>query len=153
MCKRVLAGICLISVALLGQTTVHQLKDVTRVYVGTFGDAFGADLIRSKVIAHLVKSHRIEVVENEEQADAILTGAGQVTSSHFYSASATTTNASAQGGTRYQATAGIRLLSKDSKILWADDATNGRFYRSATSNIADKITKSLLKAIAEDEKR
>jgi hypothetical protein len=136
MCNRVFAGICLISVALLGQTTVHQLKDVKRVYVGTFGEAFGADVIRSKVIAHLVKSHQIDVVENEEQADAILTGAGQV----------------APGGRGYQATAGIRLLSKNSKILWADDATNGHFARSATSNIADKIAKNLLKAIIEDEK-
>ena len=149
-----IASFCLLFATgmILAEDGVQHLRDVKRVYVGSFGDAVGADVIRNKVIAHLVKSGRIEVVEKAEQADSILTGAGQVSESHFYNANATTTQGSAHGGTQYHATAGVRLLNKDSKILWADDTSNGMFARSASSSIADKITKKLLKAIEEDGK-
>jgi hypothetical protein len=128
---------------LIAQTSVQRLRDVKKVYVGSFGDAFAADVIRNKLISHLVKSGRVEVVENPDQADAILTGASQVTD-------AAATESNTHGGRTYHATAGVRLLNRDSKILWADDTTNGIFARSVTSSIADKIAKKLLKAIAED---
>ena len=155
MLNRILPALCLLCsfMPLSAQSGVQRLQDIKRVYVGFFGDGDGADLVRNKIIGHLVKSKRIEVVENEDQADAILTGAAQVTKSKYYSATATTTSASANGGTKYHATAGVRLLSQDSRILWADDTSNGLLARSASSSLADKISKKLLKAIDEDGKR
>lgn len=154
MRNALIAPFCLLfgAVLILAENGVQHLRDVKTVYVGSFGDALGADVIRNKLISHLVKSGRIEVVEKEDQADAILTGAGQVTENHVFDASATATQASTHGGTRYHATAGVTLLSRDSKILWADDTSNGMFARSAMSSIADKIAKKLLKAIEEDGK-
>lgn len=137
---------------ILAEGGVQHLRDVKKVYVGSFGDSAGADVIRNKLISHLVKSGRIEVVEKEDQADAILTGAGQISENHVFNASSTATGGSAHGSTHYHATAGVRLLSRDSKILWADDTSNGMFALSASSSLADKIAKRLLKAIAEDAK-
>lgn len=153
--RRVIEGLCLFlsSVLVQAQSGVQRLQDVKKLYVGSLGDSEGSDLIRSKIISHLVKSGRIEVVENENQADAILTGASKVAQRAYYNANATTTNANANAGTRYDATAGVRLLNKDSRILWADDTSNGMFARSVTSSIADKISKDLLKAIAADAKK
>ncbi len=140
-----IASICLPVAAgpVLAEEGVQHLRDVKKVYVGSFGDAFAADVIRSKLISHLVKSGRVEVFENPDQADTILTGASQVTD-------AAVTESNTHGGRTYHATAGVRLLNRDSKILWADDTSNRPFFvGNVTSNVADKI---FLKAIEEDGK-
>jgi hypothetical protein len=134
------------------QENPQRLQDVRKIYVDTFGNGDGADVIRSKVITRLVKAGRFEVVQSAEQADAVLTGASQVSKTSHYSASANGQYGNASGGTRYHATAGIQLLSKDQRILWADDASNGAFSRSASSSLADHIVKDLLKAISKEEK-
>ena len=87
-----------------------------------------------------------------ESADAILTGAGELSKSEYYSANANSSNANASGGTGYHATAGVRLINKEKKILWADQASNGMFSGSVSSSVADKIVKALFKAIDKDKK-
>ena len=134
---------CVFFGTLVAQRSVERVQDIKTIYVGSFGEGPGSDLIRNKVIARLVKSGRVEVVENPESADAILTGVGELSKSTYYSANATTTNASAAGGTRYHATSAARVLNRQQKILWADEASNGMFYRSATSSVADKLVKTL----------
>jgi len=133
------------------QGRVEHLRDVKKVYVGSFGNEFGADVIRNKLISHPVKSGRIEVVEKEEQADAILTGAGQVSANHVFNASSSATGGSAHGSTHDHATAGVRLLNRESKILWADDTSSGMFARSASSGLADKLLNAFSRRTAEDE--
>jgi hypothetical protein len=54
------------------ESATLRLRDVKTVYVGSFGNGPGADLIRAKVITDLVKSGRLEVAESPENADAIL---------------------------------------------------------------------------------
>ena len=155
MRRRIAAVLCVAaSLGLLcAQDAVQRLQDVKKVYVGSFGDGPGSELIRSKVISRLVKSNRVEVVEVPDQADAILTGVGELSKTTYYNANATSTNANASGGTRYNATAGARLLNKQQKILWADEASTGFFYRSASSSVADKIVKNLLKAMSQGGKK
>jgi len=140
------------TVPLLAEGEAKRLQDVKTIFVGSFGDGPGGELIRSKVVSYLVKSKRIDVVESVDSADAILTGAGELSKSEYYSANANSTNANASGGTRYHATAGVRLINKEKKILWADEASNGMFYRSASSSVADKIVKALFKAIDKETK-
>src|SRR6266699_528276 len=128
----------------------HRLQDVRRIYVDSFGAGDGADVIRSKIITRLVKAGRFEVVQSADHTDAVLTGASLVSKTAHYSANANGQYANASGGTRYHATAGVQLVSKDQKILWADDTSNGAFSRSASSSLADRIVKDLLKSIAQD---
>jgi Lipopolysaccharide-assembly len=131
---------------------VQRLQDVHRIYVDSFGTGDGADVIRSKVITRLVKAGRFEIVQSADQADAVLTGASQVSKTAHYSANTNGQYGNASGGTRYHATAGVQLVSKDQKILWADDTSNGAFSRSASSSLADRIVKNLLKAISKEAK-
>jgi hypothetical protein len=135
------------------QAAVPQLRDVKKIYVGSFGDGDGSNVIRNKVITYLVKSHQIDVVEDSASADAVLVGAGQVTKHEYYSATTTNGKVTAGGGSSDHATAGVRLVSKDQRILWADDVSNSVLASNATSSIADRISKNLLKAIAQDAKR
>ncbi len=138
---------------LCAQDAVQRLQDVKKVYVGSFGDGPGSELIRSKLISRLAKSNRVEVVEVPDQADAVLTGVGELSTTAYYNANSTDTNATASGGTRYHATAGVRLVNKQQKILWADEASNGLFFRSASSSLADKIVKNLLRAMSQGDKK
>jgi hypothetical protein len=132
--------------------TVKQIQDVKSIYVASFGDGDGSELIRSKIISRLVKSGKVTVVETPDHADAILTGVGELSKTTHYNASATPTSANASGGSKYHATAGARLLGRDQRILWADEASTGFFYRSASSSVADKIVKNLLKAMSSSKK-
>jgi len=125
----------------------QELQSIHKIFVGSFCNGEDADLIRSKVITRLVKSGKIEVVQSAEQADAMLTGGGSISKSTYYHASSTDGTGNASGGTKYHATAGVQLISKDQKILWADDTSNGFFSRSASSSLADNIVKHLLKAM------
>jgi hypothetical protein len=143
----------LIFCGLIGaQEGAPRLQDVRRIYVDSFGTGDGADVIRSKIITRLVKAGRFDVVQSADQADAVLTGASQVSKTAHYSANANGQYANASGGTRYHATAGVQLVSKDQKILWADDTSNGAFSRSASSSLADRIVKDLVKAISKEAK-
>jgi hypothetical protein len=133
--------------------TVQQIQDIKSIYVGSFGDGDGSELIRSKIISRLVKSGNVAVVETPDHADAILTGVGELSRTTDYSASATANSANASGGSKYHATAGARLLSRDQRILWTDEASTRFFYRSASSSVADKIVKNLLKAMSPPKKK
>jgi hypothetical protein len=134
------------------QEGAPRLQDVRKIYVDAFGTGDGAEVIRSKIISRLVKAGRFEVVQSANQADAVLTGASQLSKTAHYSANANGQYANASGGTRYHATAGVQLVTKDQKILWADDTSNGAFSRSASSSLADRIVKDLLKAISKEAK-
>jgi hypothetical protein len=152
MVKRILPGCIFLLSTLLGQTPPHQLQDVHKIFVDSFGDAEHADLVRSKVISKLVRAGRFEIVTSADQADAILTGVSQVSASQSYHASATPQYASSSGGTRYHASAGVQLIGRDQQIIWADDASNSLLSRSATSSLAERIVKDLNKALSKDIK-
>jgi hypothetical protein len=95
-----------------------SLREVRAVYVGSFGNAQGADLIREKVINRLVKSGKVSVVQEPESADAILIGVAEIVRDLRYSASVDQYGGAASGGTRYDATLVVRLIGKGKKILW-----------------------------------
>ena len=109
------------------QTRAQRLRDIKTVYVGSFGDGEGPELIRSKIITCLVKSKQFDVLENSAAADAVLTGVSSVA-------------------------AGVRLLNREQKILWADDPSNRAFSRSVSSSVAERVCQNLLKATAQDYK-
>ena len=101
-----------------------------------------ADMVRAKLISHLVK-HGLTVVESEEKADAILTGDGLMQGS---------TNE--YGHTHYRLHAGMRLVSKAETVIWADDVASGRFAQSASSSFAENVAKSIEDALsAKSEKQ
>ena len=136
------------------QPLAQQLRDVKKIYVGSFGEGESSNLIRAKVISALVKSHQIDVMEDAAPADATLLGAGQVTKEDSFAAvTGADGKVNASGGTIDRATAGVRLVAKDQRILWVDDVSNSVWSSNATSSIADRICKDLLKAMAEDAKR
>ncbi len=141
-------SICTLQIS--AQSALH-ISEVRKVYVDSLGKGDGAELIREKLKATLIRSGGLIVVESPEAADATLTGVGETTAFETYQASSTAQSAYASGGTSYHANLSVRLVSKTGENLWADTATPAFFgSRSVSSNVANKVAKDLLKAIQKD---
>jgi hypothetical protein len=111
-----------------------QLKDVHTVYVDSFGSDEGADVIRSKIISRLAQDGRVEVVLDRDRADATLTGGGTIRDRN--------------------STAGIQLVDRESRIIWAGEVSSRASIRQGSShNLAEDIVNDLLKAITKARKR
>lgn len=99
------------------------------IYITPIGDNDTGRLIREKLVSELAPHFMI--LEAGDQADLILTGSN-------------ITNVIQQGGlTRYRITAMARLLDRDSHVLWSTTVTNAVLARSATGDVAKKITAAL----------
>jgi hypothetical protein len=154
MLGRLLAASCLLLAPrpMPAQEPVLRLQDVHKLYVESFGSGEAAEVIRSKVIAQLVKSGRFEAVQSQDQADATLVGSSQVTSAERSGTNVIGGTVIANSGTVFHATAGVRLVTKNQKILWADDASGRGSSARASSSLADRIVKDLLKDLSKKEK-
>lgn len=136
----------LVFCGLLSAQGAQRLQDVHRIYVDSFDEGDAADAMRSKIVAQLGKARRFELVESADQADAVLNGASQIVK-------LAKGNQHAPGGERYHAKADVRLFGKDQSVLWMDDPSTGAAsHFTATSNLAERIVKDLLKATAADAK-
>ncbi|MGB6194342.1 MAG: hypothetical protein WBF42_17890 [Terracidiphilus sp.] len=111
------------------------MKVFVNPLVGSNADL--ANMVTAKLISHLVK-HEISVVESVDDADAVLNLSGLIQ---------TSTGEYGQMHVRLQA--GVRLVSKDGAVLWADDVRSSRYAESASSSFAENVAKNLEKALAE----
>jgi hypothetical protein len=123
----------------------QSVADVRTIFVDSLGDGEGPSVIRDKIINRLASSARFQVVLERDKADSILTGSGDVARTDRYN--------NGSGGTRWDATVVVRLITKDQRILWAYETKNNRFARSASSSVADHIVKDLLKAASPLKKK
>lgn len=110
------------------------LSLVRRIYVGTFGTAESADLVKEKVRIRLINSGRFEVVEDSASADAILTGSAGVDVS------------TDEGTTDYKGIGLLRLvLVQSKKTVWAHEYRRGRcFHCSVSTRVANQMVDQLL---------
>jgi hypothetical protein len=118
---------------------------VKTIFVDSLGRGEWSAIIRDKIINRLVASGRFQVVFDSDKTDATLTGSGDVSKTDSYD--------NGSGGTRWDATAVMRLITKDQRVLWASESKNSRFARSASSSVADHIVKDLLKAASPPKKK
>jgi hypothetical protein len=96
-----------------------------------------SEMLREKLIGSLVKISGIVIVDDESNADAILTftGVEQTLPTEY-------------GHIRYLIQGGVRLTTKDDGIvLWAENVSSSRFARSASTSFADNVAKSLGRAL------
>jgi hypothetical protein len=131
--------------------TAQRLQHVHKIYVGDLGESDGAKVIREKIITELSKSDRIAVVMNPEKADAYITGLAGVASTDRAAIVPYRGGYLGAAGTYYHASAVVRLVGADEKILWAQNADSNSG-KSVSTNVAEKVAKELLKAIKKDDK-
>lgn len=115
---------------------IQGLRDIRKVAVGSFGNTEAASLVREKLINRLTASGKLTVVEDSSDADVVLSG---VVGTDLYGRASTAT---------------VRLVTKDGRTLWGNEArAYAHIGGSTSSSVAEHFAKGLLKAIAEDKAR
>ncbi|MEJ5366892.1 MAG: hypothetical protein WHT08_01150 [Bryobacteraceae bacterium] len=152
----------------------ERLLRVRRLYVDRFGGGEGAAQIRDMVIASLQRSGLFLITENPDRADAVLRGSAEdlVFTEVFQSGEAVGARANASGGRgagvrnrvygalgagvndsesvriqerRHEASASVRIVARDGDVLWSTTQESlGAKFRSASADVAEKITRQLL---------
>jgi hypothetical protein len=170
-----------VSVEQLEQQHLRQLLTLRRVYVDRLTGGDTAAQIRDMVIAALQRSRLFIVTEDESRADAYIRGSGEdlIYSEVRASreglnvraggrlSSRDRTDSSAVTGTmgagesedhysrerKHEATASVRLVSRDGDVLWSTtQESNGAKYKGSSADVAEKITKELAAAYAKAKK-
>jgi hypothetical protein len=151
-----------------------QLRGVKRLYIDKFGGGEGASQLRDMMIASLQKAGLFVVTENPERADAVLRGSGEdlVFTDVFQSNESVGARANASVGRgastktrdyaslgagvsesegsriqerKHEASASVRLVNKDGDVIWSTtQESQGAKFRSASADVADKITRQLV---------
>ena len=150
-----------------------QFRQVKRLYIDKFGGAEGAAQIRDMVIASLQKTGLFVITENPDKSDAVMRGSaedlvftdtfqsaesvgaranlgvGRGNSSRSRDTAALGSGVSESESTRIQerkheAAASVRIVSRDGDVLWSTtQESQGAKFRSASADVADKITRQL----------
>jgi hypothetical protein len=153
---------------------IPTLKTIKKIYIAELGKQPESDLIREKIRMRLAKSKRFIVVDKPEEADAMLTGVAglEVTDallvggwgsvswgrSPYYDpiygpvygpgyGGRTTSIGVYSGNDKVQSGSGVfRLIeSKSQDNIWDYEVKASSSSSSATSAVADKAVKQLLK--------
>ena len=151
-----------------------EFQQVKRLYIDKFGGGEGAGQIRDMVIASMHKIGLFVITENPDKADAVMRGSaedlvftdtfqssesvgaranlgvGRGNSSRSRDTTAMGAGVSESETTRIQerkheAAASVRIVSRDGDVLWSTtQESQGAKFRSASADVADKITRQLL---------
>lgn len=151
-----------------------RLLRVKRLYVDRFGGGEGTVQIRDMVIASLQRTGLFVITENPDRADAVLRGSAEdlVFTDVFQSGEAVGARTNAAGGRgssvrnrvygaigagvndsesvriqerKHEASASVRIVARDGDVLWSTtQESQGAKFRSASADVADKITRQLL---------
>ncbi len=151
-----------------------HLEVLKRIYVDRFGGGESAAQIRDMVIASLQRTHLFVITENPDRADAVLRGsaADLAYTDVFQSGEGANTRSSVSAGRgassklrsyaslaagggdsetmriqerKHEASASVRIVSKDGDVIWSTtQESGGAKFRSASADVADKITRQLL---------
>lgn len=151
-----------------------RLLGVRRLYIDRFGGGEGAAQIRDMVIASLQRAGLFVITENPDRADAVLRGSAEdlVFTEVFQSGEAVGARTNAAGGRgtgvrnrvygalgagvnenenvriqerRHEASASVRIVARDGDVLWSTtQESQGAKFRSASADVADRITRQLV---------
>jgi hypothetical protein len=123
--------------------TVSQVK---KVYVDTLGYKKGASELRDALIARLRKSKEIEVVAAAGDADAVITGNGEIWIKGYY-----TTDPKPSKYNQvpiYGGMLSVELKGKHDETLWSYLVTPSKVrWGSITQNLSDQMVKKLLETL------
>jgi hypothetical protein len=170
----ILALFAMLSQARDPRALEKEFQQVKRLYIDKFGGGEGASQIRDMVIASLHKAGLFVVTENPGKADAVMRGSaedlvftdtfqtaesvgaranlaiGRGNSTRSRDSAALGAGVSESESTRIQerkheAAASVRIVSRDGDVLWSTtQESQGAKFRSASADVADKITRQLL---------
>lgn len=122
------------------------MAQVKKVCVGSLGNKQGASELREKLIERLRKSHDVQVVESASDADAVISGSGEIWVKGHYLASP---RSSRYGEVAiYGGALSVELKGKGDETLWSYLVTPSKFHwGTVAEDLADQVTKKLVEAV------
>ena len=134
-----------VALATAANSSPDQLAKIKTIYVAPLEGQNQAitSMLREKLISTLTKIQGISIVDDEESADAVLTGTGvmEATTSEY-------------GHPRFFIQGGVHLTSKNGGVIvWAANIASSRYARSASSSFAENVAKSLGRAFTDTQQK
>jgi hypothetical protein len=130
-----------------GSQTATRLKDVRTVFVSSFGDKPGAEALRGQVTSEIEKSHRLRIVKDLAQADAVLGGKGEVWVKEHYSLNPRSRSMD-DAHTVYAGYLSVELQGKKDETLWSYLAPPHSAGENVDRDLAKLVVRKLTDAIA-----
>lgn len=151
-----------------------ELLGLKRVFIDRFGGGEGSAQLRDMVIASLQRARLFILTENADRADAVLRGSGEdlAFTDLFQTSESVGARANLSGGKgtssknrdylalgsgvndsestriqerKHEAAASVRLVNKEGDVIWSTTQESlGAKLRSASADVADKITRQLV---------
>lgn len=127
-----------------GKLVAGQLSEVKKVYVESFGNGKVAESMRNQMVDRLRGSHRVEVVTDPKQADAVIKGSGQTWISGYVSLS----RSHAVRNPVYQGFLSVQVIGKDKEVLWSYLVTPSKLsWTSVPNDLANQLVGKLVIAL------
>ena len=126
--------------------SVTSLSQIKKIYVGSLGDKKGSAELREALLKRLRKVHGLLVVSAPAEADAMMTGNGELWIKGYY-----TTSPRPSPYSRiaiYGGMLSVEVKGKDTETLWSYLVTPSKFHWGAvTEDLADHLVKKFLEAV------
>jgi len=123
----------------------EKLSDIKKLFVDSLGSDASAIEARNKLIHRLEKSHRIQIVDNRNQADAVLKGTAHVWAVGQISLSPHSRGAVASVLEGYLST---EIIGKQNQALWSYLVTPSRFpWGGVVDDLSKQMASRLISAV------
>ena len=130
--------------ALLGRSqTQNPLQGINRIYLDSFGNKPGAGDLKKDLAAALRKLKTIELVNTPTQADATLSGDGEIYLKGYYSLNPRAGVSPGNGEPIYGGSLSVELKDRKGETLWSYLATPRSGMRDAARDLSKNVAKHL----------
>jgi hypothetical protein len=139
-------GILLVGAGTATAQTVIPLSQIKKIYVDSLGAKKGSTELRDALVKRLRKVRGLEVVSTKEDADAVITGTGELWVKGYYT---TNPRPSAYGQNAiFGGMLSVEVKDKHNETLWSYLVTPGKFHwDSVAQNLADLLVKKFEEAL------
>jgi hypothetical protein len=123
--------------------TAEALSQVKKIYVGSLGDKHGAAALRDHLIQRLRRIHAFEIAASPSEADALITGTGEIWLKGYISNNPKPSPWNRQPV--YDGYLSLELKGKNNETIWSYRATPGKWlWNGVTQDLANRAAKQLL---------
>ena len=127
--------------------TATDLRQVRRVFVGSFGKKPGAAGLRKRIVDELKRSQEIMLAASPADADAVLTGDGDTYIRGYISLNPRSGTRPGDGEPVYDGFLSVELKGKNDEVLWSYLATprfqSSHVERDLAKHVFRKIERAL----------
>lgn len=135
----------------LAKQSAVSTSQVKKVYVDALGDKKGASELREALVERLRKSHEVQVVSSAVEADAVITGSGELWIKGYYNTSARPSKNNEVP--IYGGMLSVELKGKNDETLWSYLVTPSKMrWTSVAQDLAAQIVKRLVETLRNGDK-